>query len=122
MTRNGRSGVTSAISGIRLLLRNPLFRLAIKPLSKEICINGEKRKVAYEALRLIVEDTSETCLVARFYAKMLEILFNAAIKYFNGNKIYNSTNKTVLKTYRYVEKVWKNIKHKRAVSLNCFVS
>ena len=86
MTRNGRSGVTSAISGIRLLLRNPLFRLAIKPLSKEICINGEKRKVAYEALRLIVEDTSETCLVARFYAKMLEILFNAAIKYFNGNK------------------------------------
>jgi len=40
-------------------------------------------------------------------------LVNYLHKYFNGNKIYNSTNKTVLKTYRYVEKVWKNIKHKR---------
>lgn len=83
---NVRGGVPSLLTGARFLLKFPPFRYVIKPLSSEISVNGERRKIAYEALRLIVEEDTESCFIVRFYSKLLKTVFDLAVKYFNGNR------------------------------------
>ena len=86
MSSRRRGGFPALLTGLRLATKMPVTKTLIKKLAEEIEINGRKTTVALEALRLIAEHDTNSCLTARFYSKILSLEFKAAIAYFHGKE------------------------------------
>jgi len=86
MLSRRRGGFSALLAGLRLATKTPVTKALIKKLAEEIESNGRKTTVAFEALRLIAEHDANSCLTARFYSKILSLVFKAAIAYFHGKE------------------------------------
>ena len=81
-----RGGLPALLTGLRLATKTPITKALIKKLAEEIESNGRKTTVALESLRLIAEHDANSCLIARFYSKILSLVFNVAIACFHGKE------------------------------------
>ena len=86
MLSRRRGGFSALLAGLRLATKTPVTKALIKKLAEEIESNGRKTTVAFEALRLIAEHDANSCFTARFYSKILSLVFKAAIAYFHGKE------------------------------------
>ncbi len=84
--RENRGGIPALLAGLRLIMKTPIARVISRSLFKEIENNGRKTTVVLEALRLIAEHDANSYVIARFYSKVLGLVFKAAITYFNGRE------------------------------------
>ncbi|RLE59575.1 MAG: radical SAM/SPASM domain-containing protein [Thermoprotei archaeon] len=86
MSNRRRGGFPALLAGLRLTTKTPVAKILIKKLAEEIKVNGRKTTVALEALRLIAEHDANSCFTARFYSKILSLVFKAAIACFHGKE------------------------------------
>ena len=86
MPSRRRGGFPALLAGLRLATKTPVTKTLIKKLAEEMESNGRKTTVAFEALRLIAEHDANSCLIARFYSKILSLVFKAAIACFHGKE------------------------------------
>jgi len=86
MSSRKRGGIPALLAGLRLATKMPVTKALIKKLAEEIESDGRKTTVALEALRLIAEHDANSCLIARFYSKILSLVFNVAIACFQGRE------------------------------------
>jgi len=86
MANRKRGGIPALLTGLRLITETPITRLLIKKLAEEVENDGRKTTVALEALRLIAEPNANSCLIARFYSKMLRLVFKVVVLCFHGEE------------------------------------
>jgi len=86
MPSKRRGGFPALLTGLRLATKMPLTRTLVRKLAEEVESNGRKTTVALEALRLIAEHDTNSCLIARFYSKILSLVFKIAIACFHGEE------------------------------------